>query len=287
MKITPLNDLFVVDSGALNTVFTVKNDIATLFDTCLNKDNARKLSRAVNFNVGRIINTHSHADHIGGNSFFENKFNCKSFINKREISFCYFPELEPALLYGGCHFSASKSRFLCATGFNSIDTLENIETDIEIVELFGHSPGHTGFLINNVLYAGDALFSKEVIDKHKILYLYDVENFVYSLKKIKSLNFEYIVFCHKGIIKKDEAIELISENIAHTEKVCEEILHILKFSTMNSEEISSKLMQNLNIPFETEYFLLVSSTIKGYLSYLEKNEKIAHLIDKGVKWKRV
>jgi hypothetical protein len=54
---------------------------------------------------------------------------------------------------------------------------------------------------------------------------------------------------------------------------------------ITGEDISADLMKDLNIPFEIEYFLLVSSTIKGYLKYLEDIEKVAPVIDNGVKWK--
>ncbi|MCB4205226.1 MBL fold metallo-hydrolase [Deferribacterales bacterium Es71-Z0220] len=287
MKITKLNDIFVIDSGALNTVFIDTDSGVTLFDTCLNVDTAKKLNKAIGKDVVAVLNTHSHADHIGGNSFFESRYGCKTYIHKNELSFCSLTELESALLYGGASFKKAKSKFLCAKSINNVSTLDNLENkDIEVVELFGHSPGHCGFKINNTLYAGDAIFSKEVIEKHKILYIYDVKEYINSLYKLKEIEFENIIFCHKGILSKDEANSLIDENLNHTITVGNMIRDTLKKRPLiTGEDISADLMKDLNIPFEIEYFLLVSSTIKGYLKYLEDIEKVAPVIDNGVKWK--
>ncbi|UOD35626.1 MBL fold metallo-hydrolase [Deferribacteraceae bacterium V6Fe1] len=289
MKITKLNDIFIIDSGALNTIFIDTGDGVTLFDTCLSVDAAKKLSKTIGKDVVAILNTHSHADHIGGNSFFENRNNCKTYIHKNELSFCSLPELESALLYGGASFKKGKSKFLCAKPLTNVSTFENhTNLKAEVIELFGHSPGHCGFKINNILYAGDAIFSKEVIEKHKILYLYDVEEYVNSLNKLKNTDFEYIVFCHKGVLSKDDTNGLIDENIKHTEFISGMITDTLKkMLYANADDISAKIMNVLNIPFEAEYFLLVSSTIKGYLKYLEKLEKVTAIIDNGVKWKLI
>lgn len=289
MKITKLDNFFIIDYGALVSAFVDTGEGVILFDTCLNIDTAKKLDKTIAKNVVAILNTHSHADHIGGSSLFEKRYNCKTYIHKNEFSFCSLPELEPALLYGGASFKSAKSKFLCAKPLLNISTLDSfVNQEIEIIELFGHSPGHCGFKINNVLYAGDALFIKDVIDKHKVLYLYDVQEYINSLNKIKKLEFEHIVLCHKGILSKSDAISLIDENINHTEMISEMILRTLnKLSCARADDISADLMNVLSIPFETEYFLLVSSSIKGYLKYLESHEKVTPIIDNGIKWKLI
>ena len=38
----------------------------------------------VNKNVSTIINTHSNADHAGGNKYFFEKYNCKILTTKKE-----------------------------------------------------------------------------------------------------------------------------------------------------------------------------------------------------------
>jgi len=289
MKITKLNNFFIIDSGALNTVFVDTGDSVTLFDTCLSIDAAKKINKAIDKHVVTILNTHSHADHIGGNSFFESRYNSKTYIHKNELSFCSLPDLESALLYGGASFKKGKSKFLCAKPLTNVSTFENYtDLEVEVIELFGHSPGHCGFKVDNILFAGDAIFSKGVIEKHKILYLYDVEEYINSLSKIRNIDFEHIIFCHKGVLSKNDADSLIDENIKHTEIISEMITDtVKKMSYAGADDISADLMNKLSIPFEIEYFLLVSSTIRGYLKYLENHEIVTPIIDNGVKWKRM
>ena len=51
--------------------------------------------------LDRIINTHSNADHIGGNAFLREKTGCLIATSGIEKVFTEFPQLESAFLNGG------------------------------------------------------------------------------------------------------------------------------------------------------------------------------------------
>ena len=48
----------------------------------------------------RVLNTHSHADHIGGNHLLQQRTGCAVYCPGVEWAFARFPVLEPAYLYG-------------------------------------------------------------------------------------------------------------------------------------------------------------------------------------------
>lgn len=283
MEIIKINNSFVLDSGPTYTVFTEKDGCVTLFDTCLTKDNAKKIDKLIKKPVSRIINTHSHADHIGGNSYFQDKYHCPVFVNSKEISFCLMPGLEPSMLYGGSPFSAAEGKFLCAGPSRDVSPIG--DTGVTFVELPGHSPGLTGFITDDIFFMGDAIFSEDNISKHKLLYLYDVENFLKSLKKISETDFRHGVFCHKGIVEKSDILNLIDLNISHTNDIVKLIIELIaEQSPITAEDITVKLMRKLSINESAESFLLNSSTIKGYLRMMEKSGAVAFRMDGGIKW---
>jgi len=72
MGLDLLTDGMYVLRGAVNSVVVTEGESALLVDTGLDESHARKLLRAVQeagFTPRAVLNTHSHADHHGGNAF--------------------------------------------------------------------------------------------------------------------------------------------------------------------------------------------------------------------------
>ena len=68
-------------------VFVVENKDVYLIDTGNDKEAGKKILKIMNeqgFNVVGIINTHSNADHIGGNKVIQDRTNCVILNNKCE-----------------------------------------------------------------------------------------------------------------------------------------------------------------------------------------------------------
>ena len=75
-----------------------------LIDSGNDKDAGRKIHRMLRdrgLTLTAIYNTHSHADHIGGNQFLQSQYDCRIFAPEEELSFVLHPHLEPSFLYGG------------------------------------------------------------------------------------------------------------------------------------------------------------------------------------------
>ena len=63
------NQIYLIDSGTSNgDAERIKEELDKTFS---------------NYTLKAIINTHSHADHAGGNAFFKEKTGCKIFIQKK------------------------------------------------------------------------------------------------------------------------------------------------------------------------------------------------------------
>ncbi|MEF3255761.1 MAG: MBL fold metallo-hydrolase [Deferribacterales bacterium] len=285
--ITNINkDIFTIDTGPNLFLGIDLVDNIILFDTGLDESTARKIDKAVGKPVSLICNTHSHADHIGGNFYFQKKYNSSVFIDPKELSFIYLTALEPSLLFGGYNNQFTKSRFLCAKpSFGQILDISRLNNyGIYTIEIPGHSPGLTAFMKDKILYIGDGLFSEEIINKYKILYLYNPKDYANSLKKIEETDFDLGVISHKGLLTKDNLYQLININKHHLQMIKSIIYDLIEYNT--TEEIMDLFIIRLDINLSPDLYLLILSTLKGYLSWLLEEEVIEQIFDKRFMWKR-
>ena len=61
-----------------------------------------------------ILNTHSHADHCGGNSFLVEKTGCQVWASRGEAYLMEFPDIETQLVWGGTPIHDIRSKYLLA-----------------------------------------------------------------------------------------------------------------------------------------------------------------------------
>lgn len=88
-----------------------------LVDSGNDKDAGRKVRQILDRNgwqLKNILNTHSNADHIGGNQYLQRQTACKIFANGIERDFTRHPILEPSFLYGGYPCRELRHKFLLA-----------------------------------------------------------------------------------------------------------------------------------------------------------------------------
>ena len=90
-------------------------DYLILVDSGLNSENASEIDKLIqnNFNkkISAIINTHSNADHAGGNKFFSEKYNCKIYATSKEAAFLENPYLESAIIWGAHPFDKIRTSY--------------------------------------------------------------------------------------------------------------------------------------------------------------------------------
>ncbi len=81
-----------------------------------------------------ILNTHSNADHIGGNKYLQGQTGCKIYSSGMEADFRKYPVLEPSFLYGGYPCKDLRHKFLMAQESSVTDfSDENFPKEIEVI----------------------------------------------------------------------------------------------------------------------------------------------------------
>ena len=281
---------FYIESPAKIGLYKLNDTEVCLIDSGNNKDTGKKIKRILDENgwtLKAIYNTHSNADHIGGNKFLQDRTGCKIYTPGIECDFTNHTVLEPAFLYGGYPCKDLRHRFLMAQESNA----ENLTPDVlpegfEMISLPGHFFDMVGFKTpDNVIYLADCLSSRTTLEKYQISVLYDVEAYLKTLEDIKTLKADVFVPSHAE--QTEDITELAQFNIDKVYEISEKILEICK-TPVNFENLLKRLFDEYSLDLNFDQYVLVGSTVKSYLSWLKDNEKlIVEFKDNMLLWKTI
>jgi len=256
-------------------VYKIDSENVYLIDTGNDSDSGKKILKIIGENgwtVKGIINTHSHADHIGGNSLIQDRTNCPVYLHGAEIGFTEYPILESAFLYGAFPLSPLQNKFLLAKE-SKVEPIENhLPEGLEMLLLKGHSYDMIGIKTSdNVYFLGDALLSEETILKYHLFFLYDVKEFLNTLDFLSTLDGKFYIPSHGDAMS--DISSLISLNRG---KVLEIIDKIMEFCETEKtfEEILKHMFDVYNRSININQFVLLGSVVRAYLSYLYNEGKI-------------
>jgi glyoxylase-like metal-dependent hydrolase (beta-lactamase superfamily II) len=270
----------------------IQNEQAILIDSGNDKEAGRqilKLLKEKNWKVKLIINTHSNADHIGGNAFIQTNTNCRIAATRIEAAFIQDPVLEPSFLFGGFPYSRFTNKFLMAKPSKVTDIIPSsgkiLDTNLEAISLPGHFLDMIGLKTpDNIIFIADSLFSEEIINKYHLFFLYDIKAHLETLQKLKTIDADTFIPSHG--IPTSSIKKLIDINES---KVAEIFSTILSFCerTVAFNQILSRVCKKYEIDLNANQYVLVSSTIKSYLSFLgEKGELEMFFSEGNVFWKK-
>ena len=262
-------------------VYLVNDKDVYLIDTGIDKDAGRKILKIINennFNVVGIINTHSNADHIGGNGIISERTGASILSHGIENAFMKDTILEPSFLYGGYPFKELRNKFLMAKNNSLVLEIEdNLPRGLEWFRLGGHFFDMIGIKTSdNVYFLGDSLFSEETINKYHVFFIYDVSAYLETLNYLDSINGTFFVPSHVEPLNNiKELIALNREKIYEIENTLLEICQ----SRKKFEDILKEIFDKYQLIMNTNQYVLVGSTIKSYLSWMRDNEKLEIEID--------
>lgn len=106
---------YYINCPAKIGVYLADDKNVYLIDSGNDKDAGRKVRKILDekgWNLLGILNTHSNADHIGGNQYLQQQTGCKVYSSGIEKAFTEYPILEPSFLYGGYPCKTVKSFLL-------------------------------------------------------------------------------------------------------------------------------------------------------------------------------
>ena len=269
-------------------VFKTGENSVCLIDTGSAGDGEKidEIISGMGWSIDYIINTHTHIDHLGGNAYLMNKYGMPAYCTDVDMAFANYEDLESSYMYGGKPPARFQKAF-CHPGKIGFRPIENVELEgISWTVLAGHTFGMIGIKTeDDIWFTGDAYLSREYMAKHRFGYLCDVEGYLDTLRKLRDFEGELFIPAH-GEPEKDltEITRLNEDNvksiIADLTELCTEYTPLYK--------VFQGMYQALGMRSNVINHSLLSSTIKCYLTYLEKMEMMEYRFhDYVIVWKTV
>ena len=264
-----------------------------VIDTGLDDDAGRRLLKIMQENgmgVGAIINTHSHADHCGGNDIVKSRTSCAIYAPPFDKGIIEYPELEPFYLYSAYPLKEMDTKFLKAKGTKVDHVLEKGQLNIcgvelDIVPLHGHTPEMVGVATaDNVLFAGDSFFSTYILEKHGLPYFTGIGESLSTLESLKHMSYDYYVPSHGEAITEPEDtleanIKILKDTIEYISDICSKAL--------DREEIVANMVGRYGIKQTIPQYYLAVSTASAFLSHMTNEGILTTLFeDNKLKFKR-
>jgi glyoxylase-like metal-dependent hydrolase (beta-lactamase superfamily II) len=259
----------------------------TAIDTGIDKDSGRKILKALEkekLTLVRIINTHAHADHFGGNAFLVRRLKVEVWAPPIEAGIILYPELEPLYLYSAQPLPDLQTKFLQAAA-SPVDKIiepgEKTAEGLEILPLPGHSPGQIGVATpDGVLFSGDAYFAIDTLEKYFLPYFVDIPRAKETISRLLATNqYRYYLPCH-GILS-DDPQKTLAANLERLQEIDEFILSSLKRESKTREALLAELILTHNLLLNPAQYHLYNSTLGAHLSGLVVENKLEFIFCKG------
>ena len=183
--------------GAVN-VGVIENGAGgcILIDSGADKDHAKRLlkaCRAQSIEPVAIVNTHSHADHYGGNAYLQEILGIPAYSPIFEEAMLRYPILEPIALWSGARPPvALQNKWLLAPAsgtkiINEAGLREIAGVHLELIDTSGHAHIQFSVRVRDVLFAADAVFGAPILQKYPLQFVVDVEHAREAIEAVRTV----------------------------------------------------------------------------------------------------
>ena len=282
---------FYIRGGTNTGLYLFDDNSALIIDPGLSGARPNKIIKILNernIELKYIINTHEHNDHFGACSQFKEYYKDVEILSSEEAKL-YIEKLE---LFSKYIMGGKSNIFMDEKLKNrspkdiSIDTVitEGIlsinNKKFEVFNFKGHTPGSIGVLTDDkVLFVGDLLVGEEMLSKYDFLFLQDVEEYLKSLDKIQSLDFNYLVLAHgRKVLDKDSTMLLINKHRQAIYKYLNQIKENLKVP-MNIDALLKKIIKENELTYNYKEYYFFRTSLVTCISYLADLDEIDYTLE--------
>lgn len=285
----PDTNCYYIQSPAKIGLVKLDDSRVCLIDSGSDKDAGRKVRQHLDANgwqLSAIYNTHSNADHIGGNKYLQGQTGCQIYAPGIECTFTRRPILEPSFLYGGYPCKDLRHKFLLAQESDArLLTPDVLPEGFALLSLPGHFFDMVGFRTpDEVVYLADCLSSKETLEKYQISFIYDVAAYLKTLEMVQTLEARMFVPAHAEATT--DIAPLARYNIQKVQEIAQKILDLCH-EPLCFEALLQRLFTHYGLAMNFEQYVLVGSTVRSYLAWLKDEGRLqAEFDDNLLLWRQ-
>jgi glyoxylase-like metal-dependent hydrolase (beta-lactamase superfamily II) len=259
---------------------------AILIDSGNDDDAGKRLLRAaeaMGLRISLIANTHSHADHCGGNAYLQGKTGCGIAATRTEAAFVERPSLEPSYVWGAFPLPPLRNKFLMAKPSRvteiAVPPCPLAGTDIRVLPLPGHSFEMVGYLTpDKVFFAADTVASPEILDKYEVFFLYDVAAHLSTLDELSRVEADWFVPSHAAPTR--DTRQLVEYNKGKIFEIAAFLLETCA-TPATPEELLVRLSIRFGIELNHTQYVLMGSALRSYLAWLAGKKELASRLEGG------
>ena len=290
MELTRLSDRTYYIPGPVNVgVITLEKSRVILVDSGIDSNYAKKIYELLSdyrYQISYILNTHSHADHVGGNNFLQKTTNCKILAAPLEAPIISYPLIQAALLFSGAPTQDLMNRFIMALPSEpEIFTEKELKIDdltINVLDLPGHSINQKGFFVDGTAFIADSVFPDIFFKKHLLPFNYDPLVHLQTLENLKKVQAQNFVGGH--LRHTSNIATLLANNSTHVNNAVAFMRRLLKVP-QSQERVVKSFLSHYEMKKNGWQYFLFRATVNGYLSALHKNGAIKYrILDNLVVW---
>lgn len=280
---------YYINSPAKIGLIRLTDEDVCLIDSGNDKEAGRKIRQVLDanqWNLKAIYNTHSNADHIGGNKYLQAQTGCRIYAPGIEHDFTRHTRLEPSFLYGGFPPKELRHKFLLAQESDvAYLTVECLPDGVTMIPLPGHFFDMTGYRSSDgVVYLADCLSGEDTLSKYGITFIYDVAAYLNTLEQVKTMEAKMFVPAHAR--ETDDIVPLAQMNIDKVHEIADKILSICE-EPLCFEHILKKLFAAYGLTMNFQQYVLVGSTVRSYLAWLKDTGRLtADFEDNILLWRK-
>lgn len=287
MPLTPLGPGVHFFPSAVNSVVVEDgHGGALLVDTGLDDSHARKLLRALEetgLTPVAILNTHSHADHHGGNAFILRKFpELPVYAPPVESAIINDPMLEPLYLFGACPPPELRTKFLLAPPSPAQPIRSGVQrlggVTVELIDVPGHAVQMYAVRVGELLYAADALNGPDNLHKHPLIFCVDSVQQKASARKLGELDGIRVVLPGHGEPAAD--LRALAEvNVEQYGQTTRNALEAVRQGEATIDELLARVCNDLNIQMSNAPSVVLNrSVISAHLVELQQAGQVTQAV---------
>lgn len=280
MELRCVGERTYVIEGPTNLGVYVDGNDAFLVDSGNDESAGRKVLKLLEgqgWNLRMILNTHSNADHIGGNALLQKRTGCGVAATRNEAPLIEDPSLEPVLLWGAAAFRELRGKFLQAepSRVSAILPPEGpVEgTPLEVISLPGHFLQMAGFRTpDNVVFLADSLFSEAILSKYGFVVCCDPAGQFETLDRLQALEAALFIPSHgkpstdvRSLVRINR--EALENLLLRVEEACGE--------GASREDVLACLARSYGIALSSIQYVLTHITVSACIAFLADQRKIA------------